>query len=124
MVRKICLDSDIIIDLLNKKKQTIDILSNFDAHFITTSINPFELFQGKKRGENVIELMHSLEVFEFNRSTSLIAGNISKALRKKGNELEIRDIFIASICIANDVELLTGNQKHFDRLKQFGLVLI
>jgi tRNA(fMet)-specific endonuclease VapC len=42
----------------------------------------------------------------------------------KGDILDVRDIFIASVCIIEGLELLTFNLKHFERMKKFGLRLV
>ena len=47
-----------------------------------------------------------------------------KSAIAKGKILDLRDLFIASLCINEGIELLTYNTKHFERLKEFGLILV
>ncbi|MDO8508865.1 MAG: type II toxin-antitoxin system VapC family toxin [Nanoarchaeota archaeon] len=126
MVRKICLDSDVIIELLRNNEQTKLTMSALDAEFYTTSINIFELWSGRKeKEENIIkDLLSWLNVKDLTKEVACKAGDIRIKLRKQGLDIEFRDIFIAAICIDNELELLTYNKKHFERMKQSGLKLI
>ena len=44
---------------------------------------------------------------------AMIAAQEQNRLRKKNQQVDIRDLFIASIVLANDLPLVTHNQKHF-----------
>lgn len=124
MVRKICLDSDVIIGLLNKDEAAFRVMASLDAAFYTTSINLFEVWFGRKEQETVFQLFESLEIRDFDSQSSRLAADMLRELKKRGQQLEVKDIFIAATCIRNNLELLTYNKKHFERLKQFGLILI
>ncbi len=123
MVRKVCLDSNIIIALLNKDEATKDILEALDAQFFTTSIITFEVLYGRKDSEFVFELLEWLEKLPFDDASARIAADMQRKLRKKGTLIDIRDLFIAATCIQNNIELLTHNTKHFERLHEYGLIL-
>ncbi|MBI2043487.1 type II toxin-antitoxin system VapC family toxin [Candidatus Pacearchaeota archaeon] len=126
MVRKICLDSDIIIELLKNNLEVIKTINSLDAEFYATVVNIFEIWTGRmeKESKTIIELISELNILDFDRKSALRAGDIRKKLKGRGELIEIRDIFIASICIQNNMELLTYNKKHFERLKQFELKLV
>jgi hypothetical protein len=53
-----------------------------------------------------------------------VASKIYAELRKKGEIIEDPDLLIASICIANNLPLITHNKKHFKRLEKFGLKVV
>lgn len=127
MDRKICLDSDIIINFLRKNSKTKEILEKFnDRGFCTTQINVFEIWSVREtKEENMIkEMFDSLNKVDFDENSALKAGNIQVELKKRGEIIEFRDLFIAAICITNDFELLTLNKKHFARLQEYGLKLV
>ncbi len=124
MVAKICLDSDVIIDVLRDNKETISTIKSLEAEFITTSINLFEIWSGRQKGEVITELISWLDILVFDKKAALVAGDMRRKLREKGFEIEIRDIFIAAVCITNGVTLFTKNKKHFERLKDFGIKLV
>ena len=123
MVREICLDSDVIISFLSNDEKTKQIIENLDADFYTTSINSFETWFGRTKSEKIFELLQWLKIMSFDKKASLLAGDILRDLKNKGEILEIRDVFIGSICVKNGIELLTFNKKHFERLRKFGLIL-
>lgn len=124
MVKKICLDSDVLIDLLKGKKEVIKKINKFDAEYYATSINVFELWMGKKNKETIFELISTLKILDFSKKSGFVAADIKNKLKEKGEDLDIRDIFIASVCIEQDIELITNNKKHFQRLKKFGLKIL
>ncbi|MBS3148356.1 type II toxin-antitoxin system VapC family toxin [Candidatus Woesearchaeota archaeon] len=124
MVRRVCLDSNVLIALLNKDEPTRELLSTIDAQLFTTSIGTFEVWYGRKKSEVVFELLEWLEKLDFDDTCARIAGDIMRDLKSKGKMIDIRDAFIAAICIKNGIELLTYNTKHFERLNEFGLILV
>ena len=126
MDRKICLDSDIIINFLKKNPEVKERLDKLGSEFYTTQINTFEIWSGRlKHEENTIkEMLNSLNKIDFDEKAAMKAGDIQFILRESGDMIEFRDLFIGSICIINNLELLTNNKKHFERLKKFGLKLI
>ncbi|PIN76133.1 hypothetical protein COV18_00775 [Candidatus Woesearchaeota archaeon CG10_big_fil_rev_8_21_14_0_10_37_12] len=123
MVRKVCLDSDVLIALLNKDDATKRLIESLDAEFVITAITSFEVWFGRKSAEPVSEILEWLDVLDFDDESSRIAADILRELKKKGKIIEMRDVFIGAICVKNQIELLTYNDKHFEKLKQFGLRL-
>ncbi len=126
MDRKICLDSDIIINFLRKNPETKKIIDSLGEEFYTTQINTFEVWSGRLKHEEstIKDTLDSLTKIDFDENSALKAGDIQLKLKETGDLIDFRDLFIASICITNNLELLTGNKKHFERLKKFGLKLI
>jgi len=125
MVREICLDSDILIGISNNNQEIISQLSSIeDAYLYTTTINVFELWSGRKKEEPIKKLLNNLKILDFDYNSSIISNNLRKYLKKAGKNTDFRDIIIASICISNEIELLTLNIKHFSRLENYGLNLV
>lgn len=126
MDRKICLDSDVLIELTKGNKEIVECLQKFDASLYTSSINVFELWTGrlKKEEENIHNLIISLKKEGFDSESAIKAGDINLSLKEKGELIDFRDLFIASICITNNLELFTLNKKHFERLSKYGLRLV
>ncbi len=122
MVRKICLDSDVLVSLLSGNKKTKVIIEQLEGEFHSTVINVFEIWFGRKENEKIFKLLKWLNIHDLDEKSAKIAADILRKLKKEGKILEIRDLFIAAICIKNDLELLTLD-KHFKRLKKFGLIL-
>ena len=125
MDEKICLDSDVLIELErgNLEVKRILELKKETATLSTTPINVFELWFGFKNKEEIFLLIEDLFIYNFDKNAAKVAGDIKRTLKKEGEDIEIRDLFIAAICIKNNLKLFTFNKKHFERLMRFGLIL-
>lgn len=122
----ICLDSDCIIDFLKGKKEAVDLVRKYKEEIITTEINRFEVLFGiylKKKiegGENNSAKLFfdSLDVLPFNENCGEEAARILFSLAKEGNVINQNDCLISAIMIKNGCRsILTGNKKHFERIK-------
>lgn len=120
--KEICLDSDVLIDLLNGDKNILKEFKNYVIYI--TSISAFEYSLGNVSSEESFEVLSKFAVLPFTMSDGILSGILFKKLRKKAFEVEFRDVMIASICINNRITLLTRNKKHFERFKEDGLKLV
>jgi len=79
----------------------------------------FNLGAKTERHQNDLEMLFSeVEVIPFDFGCGKIAANIWIDLQLTHQHLEIKDIFIASIAIHNDVWLRTFNEKHFKGIEK------
>jgi len=124
MVRKVCLDSDVLISLLNKDEKTKSVLESVHAQFYITSVSAFEIWYGRKKSEMISALLQSLHHLELDTVAAQQAADMLRTLKEQGQIIELRDLFIGATCIRNGIELLTFNKKHFERLTPFGLKLV
>ncbi len=115
-------DTNFLVDLLNDEPGISYIADSFE-HPKTTAINAFELYYGAWRSskprENIIEinsLLKSLSILEVDIVAAQKAAEIHASLKNSGSTLELEDVLIAGICIANNEELVTGNFDHFRRI--------
>jgi tRNA(fMet)-specific endonuclease VapC len=115
----ILIDTDVVIEYLRSKDKAatalIRLMQQYDVYL--SSITEFELFLGARtdRHKSDLEMLfNEIEVVAFDFGCGQIAANIWKNLKKKHQHIEIKDIFIASIAINNDLWLCTFNKKHFD----------
>lgn len=128
----IILDTDILVNILRKKnrgREWKDFLKNKTVAF--TTITAFELFLGaelsKKRNQNmksVENLIQQFPVLALSIKSARIASRIYSDLQKKGKIIELNDIYIASVTLANDSELATDNIDHFQRINRLKILSI
>lgn len=123
MVNKICLDSNIIIEIL-KGNETAKSIIEETEELCTTPINIFEVWYGKRKEELIDNFLDAFNILNLDKESAKKAAEIAKSLEQKGKSLDTRDIFIGAICIENNAPLLTNNKKHFERLEDFGLHLL
>lgn len=93
-----------------------------EAQF-TTSINLGELLYGAaRRGsprllKQVREVVRSAQVvLPFDEAAAEVYGPLRAELEKNGERLDEPDLRIASIVLAHDLTLISGNVRHFGRV--------
>ena len=120
----VCLDSDILINFLRKDSKTIHLFENLKLRNETlsiTSINSFELIKGIPRFSNmdqtqVFKFLNNFKIYDFNFNSSKKAADIFNDLKSRGEMIELPDIMIASIVMANNERLISNNISHFKRI--------
>lgn len=71
----------------------------------------------QKKLQKFKDLCRVFGVLELSLDVLDIAAEKYANLRKKGKLVEDADLFIAAVCIANDLLLITNNEKHFRRIE-------
>lgn len=118
------LDSSVIIEYLRNNKEVISFIDDFPHQLSSGYVVKAELYEGVYLSNNKEKTRNQLEIFfrgldkiyGVNDSTSHMFGKIRADLRQRGLLIEDFDILIASICIANNLPLITLNTKHFSRI--------
>ncbi|MBI2559066.1 type II toxin-antitoxin system VapC family toxin [Candidatus Woesearchaeota archaeon] len=123
MDKKICIDTDACIAIINKKGLYHNLLTKllYSRVFIST-ITLFELFLRTTNIEPVENFIKDLEILDFDSTSARKASEIKKELQSAGKEIEIRDLFIASTAIINNCTLATLNIKDFKNIKDLKLL--
>lgn len=67
-------------------------------------------------------LFSEVEIIPFDFGCGQIAAKTWKELQLNHQHLEIKDIFIASIAIRNNLWLRTFNEKHFTGIKELKIL--
>lgn len=130
--KQICVDTDVLIDFLRNRDPGSRSYENWRkrAKVGITALTAFELLQGargsvakEKRFEEAKSLIEQQQfVLPLDATSADKASEISAGLRALGKDLEIRDLFNASICISNMLPLLTRNRRHYDRVASLKLI--
>lgn len=120
-------DTDIITNIF--KKNPSQKLSNKlsgiprEKQFIST-ITIGEIVYGARKSKNAEYhfnnlnniLLPTVNILSFDSKSAFVYGNLRAQLELQGKGLPNLDLQIASIAIANDLILVTGNIKHFKRI--------
>jgi len=125
---RVCLDTDVLIDYMRKPSGVVKrIMKGFlerKVSVCTTSVNTFEIWLGahlapKQMGlvEETRDFFDHLEVVNFDYETSVEAGRVMASLRRRGQVVEIRDLFVGCICRVGGMPLITRNLKHYKRIR-------
>ncbi len=128
---KICLDTDFLIDAMRGKEEAaVFLLDNEDkAIFAITYISLFELYRGAFSSVNeedqvlaVDKLKTKFQMLNLSEESVKLAGKIMAKLKKTGEAIDFRDLFIGSIALVNGFAIKTGNLKHFNKIPQLKIV--
>ena len=126
----IILDTDILVNILrkmNRGEQWKDFLKDKSIAF--TTITAFELFLGaeisKKCDQNmkaIKSLVQQFPVLPLSIKSAYIAATIYSDLQKKGQMIELNDIYIAAVTLEHGAELATDNINHYQRVSQLKII--
>ena len=128
---RIVVDSNILINFLRGKPEDVELLNSLSKESIlgTTDINAFELYYGayksSRQDENLAAakgLLNSLFLIGTGEDSMEIAAKLITNLETEGRTIDMRDLFIAAICLTNALPLLTKNKKHFENIQGLKLV--
>jgi tRNA(fMet)-specific endonuclease VapC len=125
---RVCLDTDVLIDYLRKPspevKRLMERVFEKKLNAFITSINAFEIWFGAYLAPEKAQLarcteefLGQLEIVDFDYESSVEAGRVLAYLRKRGEPIEIRDLFVGCICKVSDTPLITRNLKHYRRIQ-------
>ncbi|MCI5208743.1 MAG: type II toxin-antitoxin system VapC family toxin [Candidatus Electrothrix sp. ATG2] len=121
-------DTDVITNVLKKAPaqtllQRLDGLPQNQQYISTITVS--EIVYGAFKSNrpeyhlNNLEqvLLPSVNVVGFDAKAACICGQLRAELEKKGQPLDLADLEIAAIALAGDFTLVTGNMRHFGRIK-------
>lgn len=112
------IETDILIDLFNKKAKADELISETSKHGRTVAsvVTIAELRAGwddKKASYYLPKLYAIVEVVNVTKEIAEYAGKLRNTYGKKGKVLPTIDTLIAATCIANDYTLVTRNIRHY-----------
>ncbi len=115
---KVIADTNIFVEYVRKRnKQNTSLYKIASSHtLVTTSITVFELYFGARTPDavqTISQVLKDMAVFSFTDEAAKIAAIEQNRLRSRNKIVDIRDLFVASIAIANDLPVATLNRKHF-----------
>ncbi|MGR0480943.1 MAG: type II toxin-antitoxin system VapC family toxin [Candidatus Electronema sp. V4] len=121
-------DTDIITNVLKKQPsqcllERLALIPKHQQHISTVTVS--EIVYGAMKSSrpayhlNNLEqiLLPSVNVVSFDTKAACVCGRLRAELEKKGQPLDLADLEIASIAIAKDLILVTGNIRHFGRIE-------
>jgi tRNA(fMet)-specific endonuclease VapC len=120
------LDTDIIIYWLKNKFPSIDEKINRvgESHIFISTISVAELYFGVHNSDRIEEnkllideLIERLSIIAFDEKAAEYFGEIKAILKSQGKIICDSDLFIAATAAANDLVLVTNNERHFKRIE-------
>ena len=112
------LDTTVIIDALNDKKNRRQLLRELTAAgniLACCPINITEVYAGlrPKEEEGTARFLHTLQLYPMTWPVAELAGLLKRDYGKKGQTLNLGDVIIAATALENGLTLITDNVKDF-----------
>ncbi len=122
----IVLDTSAIIELLKetvKGEKVFKLIGGEDSAI--TSFSVYELLKNVKESElpKLETFFTKIPVLGFDLAAGFESAHLEKSLSSGGKIIEKVDIFIASICLANNAKLITLD-RHFERIGGLNVVIV
>ena len=120
-----CLDSDAVIAHFRGDASVKEVLKRFsEEELCVTPVILCELYRGAYLSANleknmalIENLLQRVNILNFDLPACEIFGKFYKTLKESGKLTQDSDLMTASICISNDVTLITRNKRHFENIK-------
>ena len=122
----ILLDSSALIELVDGSEKGLKIkkvVEKDSAAISSISVNEVLITSEGKERELFEKIIKSMRILPFDAEASYKSIEIEKQLAKNGNMIGKLDIFIASICILNNIPIITLD-KDYVRIKELEVILI
>jgi hypothetical protein len=116
----VIVDTSVFIEFLKgNESYSVAIISLLEKNLVfSTGIIIAELLQGLKNLKEekyLTELITAVNILEITTNLWIETGNISLSLRRKGINLPLTDIAIASLAIEHNLQIFTLD-KHFEQI--------
>jgi tRNA(fMet)-specific endonuclease VapC len=118
MPGRICIDTNIAIDILNGNPKILKFLDTYETIILPITVIGelrYGAYRSTKQSDNLVKidaLEMRCEIIEIESSIADFYGSVKAFLAGKGTPIPENDIWIAACCISIDVPLLT-NDNHF-----------
>ncbi len=120
----ICLDTNVLIEVLKNNSQTIEQVSSFKQPLAISSITAMELIIGarnKKESKQIEQFIANFEMLLINENISTISNKLIVSFAKS-HTLDIPDALIAASCLHYNCQLFTYNTKDFQFIPKLKLI--
>ncbi len=127
MVKNVAFDTNIVIEILNGSKHTIEKYKNYDQLFIPITVCgelPFGAINSNRKTENLTKFKSFINDCIILSTNLLVAEQyalIRKYLKDKGKPIPENDIWIAATCIVYDISLATKDA-HFNYINNLKII--
>ena len=123
----ICLDTSVLIDYFRQKDKTKSffyaLAGEYDS-FAVSVITEYEIYVGSNSVQDKYwdDFFKKVIVLPYDSHANKTAIDIFRELKRINKVIDAPDLFIAASAIANNMQLATMNDKHFNRIKGLKLV--
>lgn len=125
MDKRVCLDTDVCIDILKGNERIKNLLELLRESYVCIStITMFELLLRKTNLDIIDKFINLVDIVNFDDKVARVASRIFKNLKEQNTIIEIKDIFIAACSINNNCYLATFNKRDFSKIQDLRILKI
>jgi tRNA(fMet)-specific endonuclease VapC len=127
MVKRIALDTNTAIALLNNQEDVVRVINKFETICLPITVCGELIFGAKNSGlstkneKKYLQFIYSCELLEINMLVANAYAELRLQLKKKGKPIPENDIWIAATCIVNNTALYTLD-KHFKHISDISMI--
>lgn len=117
------LDTDVCVELLRGNRGVIDRRGETGDTVCVTWITAAELYYGAARSSApednrllVTRFLGTLDVLGLDLPAAEVFGRLRASLEREGRRLADFDLLIAAVALSRGAVLVTGNQRHYERV--------
>jgi tRNA(fMet)-specific endonuclease VapC len=121
MPGKICIDTNIAIDILNGDAKILRFIDPYESVVLPIAVIGelrYGAYRSAKQSDNLVKidaLEMRCEIIEIGSSVADLYGSLKTFLAAKGTPIPENDIWIAACCLSIDAPFLT-NDRHFKEI--------
>ncbi len=124
----VVLDTSILIDFFRKTaKNKTELIKLVDEgySYCISAITEYEIYVGATVAQHGYwkQFLLTTNVLPFDTDAVVKAVEINHQLKRKRQQIDIADLFIAASSMSNGLPLATLNKKHFERIEGLRLIL-
>ena len=118
---QVCLDTSVLIAYLKGREPGASAVERAVKDYVcyVTAITVYELLFGVARAQKHIgeeALLGVMEVASFDDTAARRAAKLHDELIRRNQDIGVKDVLIAAICLERSLPLLTLNERHFSRV--------
>ncbi len=124
---RLCIDTSPLIAFLKGREPGASAVERAVREFdcSVTAVTVYELLFGMTRARKSIgeeALLEPMSVLPLDEAAARQAARLHDELIRSNQDIGVKDVLIAAVCLMHDVPLLTLNEGHFSRVQ--GLTVI
>jgi tRNA(fMet)-specific endonuclease VapC len=124
---RICIDTTVFIGFMRGQEPNASAMAKAAQHSTcyVTAITAYELLFGAARANRQVEeqsLLSFTTVLPFSYTSAQRAATLHAELIRQNQDIGIKDVLIAAICLENNLPILTGNLRHFNRVPSLQVI--
>src|SRR3989338_5143129 len=115
-------DTSALINILNGKSSFVELLGGIPLQACALSVITIGevlewVVEGSKKEDEARGIFSRFRALDVDKKVCERFASVRRKLRQKGQLIDNMDLLIASTALVHKLILITGNKKHFERVK-------